>query len=183
MSKIGKKPVSLKTGVTAEVKNGSVVIKGEKGELSYPIPDVISVEVSDNNLVVSQKKGFEETSKAMFGLIRALLANMVKGVSEGFQKKLEMTGVGYRASMTGNDLSISVGFSHPVKIVAPEGIQFAVVENTIVVSGMDKAKVGNTAASIRAIKPPEPYKGKGIKYAGERIRRKAGKAAKAVGTK
>lgn len=183
MSKIGKKPVMLNSGVTAEIKDGSVVVKGIKGELSYPIPDVVKVAVVDNTLVVSQKEGFEETSKAMYGLIRALLANMVKGVSDGFQKKLELTGVGYRAQVQGKDLSISVGFSHPVKIVAPDGIQFAVVENAITVSGMNKTRVGDLAATIRAIKPPEPYKGKGIKYTGERIRRKAGKAAKAVGTK
>lgn len=183
MSKIGKKPVVLKAGVTAEVKNGSVVVKGVKGELSYSIPDALSIEVVDNAIVVSQKKGLEESSKAVFGLIRALLANMVKGVSDGFEKKLELTGVGYRAQMQGNDLSISVGFSHPVKIAAQDGIQFAVAENTIVVTGIDKTRVGDLAATIRAVRKPEPYKGKGIKYAGERIRRKAGKAAKAVGTK
>lgn len=183
MSKIGKKPVILKDGITAEVKNGAVFVKGTKGELSYPIPEMITVEVVDNTILVTQKEGLEDSSRAMFGLIRALLANMVKGVSDGFVKKLELTGVGYRAQMQGNDLSISVGFSHPVKIIAPSGIQFAVAESTITVSGLDKTRVGDLAATIRAIRKPEPYKGKGIKYAGERIRRKAGKAAKAVGTK
>lgn len=183
MSKIGKKPVILKDGITAEVRNGSVFVKGTKGELSYSIPDEVTVAIVDNTIVVTQKKGLEDTSRAMFGLTRALLANMVHGVSDGFVKKLELTGVGYRAQVQGKDLSISVGFSHPVKIVAPEGIQFAVVENAITVSGLDKTRVGDLAATIRAIRPPEPYKGKGIKYAGEHIRRKAGKAAKAVGTK
>lgn len=183
MSKIGKKPVVLKTGVTAEVKNGSVFIKGAKGELSYLIPDAVTVAVVDNTILVTQKEGLADARRAMFGLTRALLANMVKGVSDGFVKKLELTGVGYRAQMQGNDLSISVGFSHPVKIVAPLGIQFAVLESTIVVTGMDKTRVGDLAATIRAVRKPEPYKGKGIKYEGEKIRRKAGKAAKAVGTK
>lgn len=183
MSKIGKKPIVLKEGVTVEVTKDTVVVKGAKGEFSYLIPNVISVAVVENTIVVSQKKEFEATSRAMFGLVRSLLANMVKGVTEGFVKKLEMIGVGYRASVSGRDLSISVGFSHPVKITAPEGIQFAVVESTIVISGIDKKLVGDMAATIRAIRKPEPYKGKGIKYAGEHIRRKAGKAAKAVGTK
>lgn len=183
MSKIGKKPVLLKAGITAEVKNGVVFVKGTKGELSYPIPDVVTVAVVDDTILVTQKEGLEHTSRAMFGLMRALLANMVKGVSDGFVKKLELTGVGYRAQVQGKDLSISVGFSHPVKIVAPLGIQFAVVENAITVSGIDKTLVGDLAATIRAIRKPEPYKGKGIKYSGEHIRRKAGKAAKAVGTK
>ncbi len=183
MSKIGKKPVLLKEGVTAEVKGDTILIKGTKGEFLYKIPSGISVNVADNAVTVSQKEGIEETSKALFGLIRATIANMAKGVSEGFLKKLEMTGVGYRAQLAGRDLSISVGFSHPVKITAPSGITFGVVENAITVSGIDKMQVGDIAASIRRVRPPEPYKGKGIKYFGEHIRRKAGKAAKAVGTK
>ena len=183
MSKIGKKPVILKEGITAEVKDGSILVKGTKGEMSYAIPSSLTVVVDNGSVVVSQKKGLEETTKPLFGLMRATIANMAKGVSEGFVKKLEMTGVGYRAQVTGRDLSISVGFSHPVKVSAPEGITFSVVENAILVSGMDKTRVGDLAATIRGIRPPEPYKGKGIKYAGEHIRRKAGKAAKAVGTK
>ncbi|HSW97226.1 MAG TPA: 50S ribosomal protein L6, partial [Candidatus Saccharimonadales bacterium] len=121
--------------------------------------------------------------KAIFGLTRSLLSNMVTGVSTGFEKKLELSGVGYRVAMAGADISLSVGFSHPVKIKAEPGITFTIKDNGIIVSGIDKALVGNTAAVIRAIRPPEPYKGKGIKYAGEKIRRKAGKAAKAVGGK
>ncbi|QQG40940.1 MAG: 50S ribosomal protein L6 [Candidatus Levyibacteriota bacterium] len=183
MSKIGKIPVIIKEGVTVSINNGEVVVSGPKGTLVYKIPSSIDVKTEEGRIFVTPQKELQDTVRAVYGLTRAILANMVKGVSEGFQKKLELTGVGYRASVMGKDLSVSVGFSHPVKIAAPEGIQFAVLENTIVITGIDKVLVGNTAASIRAIRPPEPYKGKGIKYAGEKIRRKAGKAAKAVGSK
>jgi len=182
MSKIGKIPVSIKEGVTAVNENGKVVVKGPKGELSFPIPVGIEVAIVDDLITVTLKKGMQE-NRALFGLTRSMIFNMVKGVSDGFTKKLELVGVGYRSQVMGKDLSISVGFSHPVKIVAPDGITFGVSENAITVTGMDKGLVGNTAAVIRAIKPPEPYKGKGIKYTGEHIRRKAGKAAKAVGGK
>lgn len=183
MSKIGKVPVIIKEGVTVTIENDKILVKGLRGELSFNIPLGIAVTVSDGKAIVSQKKGMEATTRPVFGLTRAILSNMVKGVSEGFEKKLELTGVGYRAQVMGKDLSVSVGFSHPIKIPAPSGIQFAVVENAIIVSGIDKTLVGNVAAHIRATRPPEPYKGKGIKYSGERIRRKAGKAAKAVGGK
>lgn len=183
MSKIGKIPVTIKEGVTVSIANQDVTVSGPKGTLVYKIPSTIEVRVDDGKIVVSPQKDLQDTAKAMHGLARSLLSNMVKGVSEGFQKKLELSGVGYRAQVMGKDLSISVGFSHPVKIAAPEGIQFAIVENLIVITGTDKVLVGNTAASIRAIRKPEPYKGKGIKYVGEKIRRKAGKAAKAVGGK
>ncbi len=183
MSKIGKMPVVIKEGITVTLTDGEVFVQGPKGTLSYSIPRGIVVVVKDGKVIVSQKEEGKELTKALFGLTRALIANMVKGVSEGFQKKLELVGVGYRAQVLGSDLSISVGFSHPVKMKAPDGIQFAVLENAIIVSGIDKTIVGNIAAKIRAIRPPEPYKGKGIKYSGEKIRRKAGKAAKAVGAK
>ncbi len=183
MSKIGKMPVIIKEGVTVTLTDGVVSVQGPKGTLSYRMPHGIVAVLKDGKVVVSQKEEGKELTKALFGLTRALIANMVKGVSEGFQKKLELVGVGYRAQALGPDLSISVGFSHPVKMKAPDGIQFAVLENTIIVSGIDKTIVGNIAAKIRAIRPPEPYKGKGIKYVGEKIRRKAGKAAKAVGAK
>lgn len=181
MSKIGKIPIIIKEGVTATIDSGKIVVSGPKGTLSHVLPLQLTAQIADGKIVVSLKKEAQESGKAIFGLTRAIIANMIKGVTEGFQKKLELTGVGYRASLLGRDLSISVGFSHPVKVSAPQGIQFAVLENTIIIGGIDKVIVGNIAASIRAIRPPEPYKGKGIKYEGERIRRKAGKAAKAVG--
>ena len=183
MSKIGKMPITIKEGATVNNENGKISVIGPKGTLDFTIPNGIVVEISDGKVVVSQKEATAEITKPLFGLTRATIANMIEGVTEGFEKKLELTGVGYRAQVIGEDLSISVGFSHPVKIPALQGIKFSVLDNAIVVSGIDKALVGNVAAGIRAIRPPEPYKGKGIKYSGEHIRRKAGKAAKAVGTK
>ena len=183
MSKIGKIPVEVKSGVTITINDGIISVAGPKGTLAYTLSKDVSVDVTDGKVVVMQKDKNNEETKPVFGLTRALIANMVTGVSTGFEKKLELVGVGYRAQVTGRDLTLSVGFSHPVKIPAENGITFAVAENVISVQGPDKALVGNTAARIRAIRPPEPYKGKGIKYVGERIRRKAGKAAKAVGGK
>jgi large subunit ribosomal protein L6 len=182
MSKIGKQPIQVKEGVTVTIANQDITVTGPKATMQMRVLDGIVVVLQDNMIVVSQKNADGDTSAA-FGLTRSLLANMVQGVSGGFEKKLEMTGVGYRASGGGTDLTISVGFSHPVKVKAPEGISFAVAENVITVAGADKMMVGDVAAKIRAIRPPEPYKGKGIKYVGERIRRKVGKAAKAVGGK
>lgn len=179
MSKIGKIPIEIKEGVTVSIENGKVNIIGSRGNFSYFLPEGIAVEKTDNKLVVSQTKNIS----SLFGLARATLANMITGVSTGFEKQLELSGVGFRAQVTGNNLILSLGFSHPVKVTAPAGINFKVSENTITISGIDKVLVGDTAAKIRSIKPPEPYKGKGISYKGERIRRKAGKAAKAVGGK
>lgn len=182
MSKIGGKPVTIKEGVKVAVSNGVVSVEGPKGSLSFAAPKDIDVKVIEDRIEVSQKGKIEDRKvRALFGLTRSVIANMIIGVSQGFEKRLELSGVGYRAQVAGNDLVISVGFSHPVKIVPKSGIKFEVVENNIIVSGMDKALVGNTAAVIRAVKPPEPYKGKGIKYKDERIRRKVGKAAKAIG--
>jgi large subunit ribosomal protein L6 len=181
MSKIGLKPVQIKEGVTVNMAGQEFKTQGPKGELVFGIPSGIEVKIEDGFVVVSQKqKGFKET-RALLGLTRSMIANMVKGVTDGFEKKLELSGVGYRAQVSGEDLTLNIGFSHQVKIKPETGIKFAVADNTIVISGIDKALVGNTAAKIRAIRPPEPYKGKGIKYQGEVIRRKAGKAAKAVG--
>lgn len=180
MSKIGKLPVEIPDGVTILIDNNTVLVTGPKGNLSYALQDGISVQITDKTLVVIPTK---KDVSALFGLTRALIANMVRGVTTGFEKKLELTGVGYRAQVMGNDLSLSVGYSHLVKIPAPEGIKFVVADNSIVVSGIDKALIGDVAAKIRSVRPPEPYKGKGIRYAGEHIRRKAGKAAKAVGGK
>lgn len=181
MSKIGRMPVSIKTGVTVTADGETVTVTGPKGTLTFPLPSGILVEVAGDKVQVKQEKPGEELSKPAFGLTRASIANMVKGVSEGFEKKLELSGVGYRAQSSGTELTLSLGFSHPVKIKAPNGITFAVAENVISILGADPVIVGNMAAHIRGIKPPEPYKGKGIKYVGEVIRKKAGKAAKAVG--
>jgi len=181
MSKIAKKPIILKENVTFNLIERRVNIGGPKGNLSFNIPQGIKAEVKDGQIVVTQEKKNDEETKALFGLTRAILANLVKGVTEGFEKKLELSGVGYRAQANGNTLTLSVGYSHPVVIKAKEGINFNVQENIITVSGIDKEMVGDIAAKVRSIRPPEPYKGKGIKYVGERIKRKAGKAAKAIG--
>ena len=183
MSKIGKLPIALKESVTVSQQERNITVTGPKGTLSFNVPLGIAVQVKDGVLTVTPTVKNPDEVAALHGLVRAIVANMVKGVDLGFDKKLEMVGVGYRAQVQGEDLVLSVGFSHPVKIKAPQGIKFAVGESIITVSGIDKELVGNTAARIRDVRPPEPYKGKGIKYVGERIRRKAGKAAKAVGAK
>jgi large subunit ribosomal protein L6 len=181
MSKIAKKPVILKEGVNVVLEGNKVKVSGPKGELSFAVPTGIKIAVADGQIVVSQEKKNDSETNALFGLTRSILNNLVKGVTEGFEKKLELSGVGYRAQAAGNTLTLSLGFSHPVVVKVEQGITFTVDENVITISGIDKALVGDTAAKVRAIRPPEPYKGKGIKYAGERIRRKVGKAAKAVG--
>lgn len=178
MSKIAKKPVSIKPGVTINLEGDNIKVNGPKGELNFKIPKGISVNMEENMIKIVQG-GEADSAKA--GLVRSLVNNMVLGVSSGFEKKLELTGVGYRATANGNKLILSLGFSHPVNIDADQSINFSVEENIITVKGADKALVGNTAAQIRSIRPPEPYKGKGIKYVGEHIRRKVGKAAKALG--
>ena len=180
MSKIGKLPIILPNGVSATVSNALVQITGVKGNASYTVPSGISVEVADGKLTVSAKDISEKKFRALYGLTRANLANIVKGLDSGFEKKLELVGVGYRAQMQGNDLVLSLGFSRPVKFTPKEGVKIAVDEGVITVSGSNKIDVGEAAAKIRAIKKPEPYKGKGIKYKGEKIRKKAGKAAKAA---
>lgn len=178
MSKIAKIPVLIKEGVTVNISGNNVNIVGPKGTLNFVVPQGVSVKVEDGKIITTQKN---VESNALSGLTRATVANMIKGVTEGFEKKLELSGVGYRAQAAGDTLTLSLGFSHPVVIKGEPGITFAVEENIIKVSGIDKGLVGNTAAMIRSIRPPEPYKGKGIKFENERIRRKAGKAAKAVG--
>ena len=183
MSKIGKMPISIANGVRVTVQGQSVQVIGAKGNTSYNVPTGVSVAVEDGKIVVSAKHQYDRKLRALFGMTRALLANMVKGAALGFEKKLELAGVGYRAQMQGNDLVLSVGFSHPVKFSPKPGITFSVADNVIIISGQDKMLVGQMAAVIRAIRPPEPYKGKGIKYKGEHVRRKEGKAAKAAGAK
>lgn len=178
MSRIGKQPVQVPAGVTVTVDGTTVTVKGGKGELTRTFSDLITIEQEGEELRVVRN---DETtaSNAQQGLTRTLLNNMVIGVSEGFEKKLELTGVGYRAALKGKDLDLSLGYSHPVIYVAPENITFEVPDNThINVKGISKEQVGQVAAEIRMKRPPEPYKGKGIHYVGEHIRRKLGKAAK-----
>jgi len=176
MSRVGNAPIPIPGGVDITVSGRDVTVKGPKGTLSHVLPDKIDLEVADGQLTVSRQDEQRQT-RALHGLTRALLANMCRGVSEGFVRELQTVGVGYRASLSGSKLELQVGYSHPVHIEAPDGITFEVPEPTrIVVSGIDKQAVGQIAADIRAVRPPEPYKGKGIRYAGEQVRRKAGKA-------
>ncbi len=181
MSRIGQAPITVPTGVDVTVGSGSVHVKGPKGELARTVPEGISIEQSDGELRVVRSSESNDV-RALHGLVRSLVANMIQGVTEGYEKRLEIHGVGYRAAKAGNDLELSVGFSHTVRKAAPSGIEFDVPTPTrITIRGIDKELVGQTAADIRAIKKPEPYKAKGIRYEGEHIRRKAGKAAKAGG--
>ncbi|MDX1689880.1 MAG: 50S ribosomal protein L6 [Acidimicrobiia bacterium] len=176
MSRIGNAPIQLPSGVDVTVDGQTVTVKGSKGSLTRELVDRVSVDVEDGVVTVS-RDGDDREAKSLHGLFRALIANMVTGVSEGFEKRLETVGVGYRASLQGSTLELQVGFSHPVHMQAPDGIDFEVPDqNTIIVRGIDKETVGQVAANIRAVRPPEPYKGKGIRYADEYVRRKAGKA-------
>lgn len=176
MSRIGKLPIEISQGVKVTFENSLLSVSGPKGELSLKINPLIKATVSENKINLSVKKETRE-SGSYYGLTRTLIANMVKGVTEGFEKKLEFHGVGFRANMEGRDLVMALGFSHPVRYTPREGIEIKVEKNVIIVSGIDRQLVGQTAAEIRELKKPEPYKGKGIKYEGERIRRKAGKTA------
>lgn len=180
MSKIGKQPVIIPVSVQVKLERGGVAVEGPKGQLWQKVPAKVKVNIGADKAVVEVADS-ERQTRALHGLIRSLLANMVQGVTEGYQKVLELQGVGFRASLTGEKLVLSVGYSHSVEIEPPEGISLSVKENKITVSGIDKALVGEIAAKIRAARPAEPYKGKGIRYEGETIRRKAGKAGK-VGT-
>lgn len=184
MSKIGKKSIEIKSGITTVLQGSIVKINGPKGQLEYQIPSTLEVVIEQGKLSVRPKnKNQAKNISALYGLTRANIANMVMGVEKGFEKKLELSGVGYKAQMQGVNLVLSLGFSHPVKFEPKPGIKMSVIDNVVIISGIDKALVGETAATIRGVKPPEPYKGKGIKYAGEYIRRKQGKVAKAVGAK
>jgi len=176
MSRIGKQPVLIVSGVEAKESDGRLEIKGPKGQLSLEIPAGIKVEIKDDNIFFSALKSDKKTN-ALWGLTRTLASNMIEGVTKGFEKKLEINGVGFKARVEGKDLILDVGYSHPVKIEAKEGITFTVEKNIIIVSGIDKGLVGQVAAEIRRVKPPEPYKGKGIKYINEVIKRKLGKKA------
>jgi large subunit ribosomal protein L6 len=179
MSRIGSKSVALPSGVTIEMKSGTLHVKGPKGELSYVLLPEVSITVEENVAKVARKDD-SKASRARHGLTRALLANMVKGVSDGYERKLEIIGVGYKAALKGKILQLNLGFSHPIDFAIPEGIDIAQDEknkNLLTIRGNDKQLVGQTAAQIRELRPPEPYKGKGIRYTDEYVRRKVGKAA------
>jgi large subunit ribosomal protein L6 len=177
VSRIGRQPITVPDGVTVEIEPGLVKVKGPKGELAQKISAEMKVEQSNGELTVARPTDRGE-HRALHGLTRSLIANMVEGVTEGFEKRLEIQGVGYRAQLKGKSLEMALGLSHPVKIEAPEGIEFEVPQPTeVVVRGADKQLVGEIAARIRRRRPPEPYKGKGVRYAGEHVRRKVGKRA------
>lgn len=180
MSKIGKQPIKLPEGVTVEITGNTIVVKGPKGSLTRLVPREMEVIQKGGVLQVVPKRK-SRSLYALFGTTRALINNMVIGVTQGWKKVLELIGAGYKAETTGKTLTLNVGFSHPVKIEAPEGVIFEVEKTLITIEGQDKEMVGQMAAKVRAIRPPEPYKGKGIKYQDEIIRRKPGKAAKTVG--
>ena len=174
MSRIGKKPIEIPAGVEVKIVGQQLSVKRPKGELSLRVRPEIKIEMKDNKILVSTQ---DEEAKAFWGLTRALIANMVQGVVKNFEKKLEIIGVGNKAVMEGQTLVLSVGFSHQVKVPAPQGIAFSVEKNIITVQGSDIGLVGQTAANIRKVRPPEPYKGKGIRYFGEQIKLKEGKRA------
>lgn len=178
MSRIGKMPVAIPAGVEVKVDGHTITVKGGKGELTRTFNEMMDIKVEGDQVIVERPDDSRE-AKSFHGLTRTLIANMIEGVSNGFSKKLELVGVGYRAALKGKDLEIQLGFSHPVIVPAPENISFEVPSQTeIVVNGISKEQVGQVAANIRAWRKPEPYKGKGIRYEGEYVRRKLGKAAK-----
>jgi len=179
MSRIGSRIISIPDSVTVTQDENHLECQGTKGTLSIPLHPRVAVNIHDGTMTV-ERRGNDGNARALHGLYRVLIANCIVGVSQGFTKQLEMQGIGYRAQTDGTSLTLTVGFTHPVIITAPEGITFAVEKNTIIkVSGIDKQLVGQIAANIRATRKPEPYKGKGIRYEGELVRRKVGKAAKA----
>lgn len=176
MSRIGKKPIAIPRGVKVAVEGGHIEVQGPKGKLGLTVHQLCSVAVSDGNIVV-RRAADHRTAKAIHGLTRALVANMVRGVTEGFEKKLEIVGIGYRVQGAGRTLTLSLGYSHPVVFPLPEGVQAEVDKQTLItLRGADKQLVGQTAARMRALRPPDPYKGKGIRYVDEVVRKKVGKA-------
>ncbi|WP_129336899.1 50S ribosomal protein L6 [Cellulomonas endophytica] len=179
MSRIGRIPVPVPAGVEVSIDGPQITVKGPKGSLTHTVPAPLAVERSDEGALVVSRPDDERLSKSLHGLTRTLLANLVTGVTEGYTKRLEIVGTGYRVTAKGTDLEFALGFSHPVVVPAPEGITFAVEAPTrFSVQGIDKQQVGEVAANIRKIRKPEPYKGKGVRYAGENVRRKVGKAGK-----
>ena len=181
MSRVGKKPILIPENVEVKIAGQRIVVKGPKGELQRDIRPEIGIEIKEGRIFVSPKIETKKT-RAFWGLTRALLFNMIKGVTEGYERKLEIEGVGFKALIEGENLILYVGYSHPVRLKIPQDIKLSVEKNTITVSGIDKELVSQTAANIRKVKPPEPYKGKGIRYAGEVIRRKVGKKVVTAGT-
>lgn len=178
MSRVGRKPIDIPAGVDVQYKDGTMTVKGPKGTLSRELFEDMIINIDDKVITVDRPSDNKE-HRSMHGTTRTVIANMINGVSEGYSKTLELVGVGYRANLTGNKVVLNVGFSHPVEIEPSEGIDFEVPSNTkVVIKGIDKELVGSTAAKIRLIRKPEPYKGKGIKYEGERILRKEGKSGK-----
>lgn len=176
MSRIGKKPVEIVSGVEVKVESNTVLVKGAKGNLEFVFRPEVSVEVEEN-LVKIERKAKSKLGSSLWGTTSRIIASMIKGVSEGFEKKLELNGVGYRMEVAGKKIKLALGFSHPVEVEIPEGISASIEKNVLTVSGIDKQKVGQFATNIRALKPVEPYKGKGFKYVGEIVRRKEGKKA------
>jgi large subunit ribosomal protein L6 len=178
MSRIGKLPVPVPDGVEVTIDGLAITVKGPKGELSRRMPEGVTLSQDEDGAVVVTRNGDSRTERSRHGLVRSLVNNMVVGVTDGYSTALELVGIGYRAAAKGSDVELQVGYSHPVLIAAPDGIAFDIPQPTrIVVNGIDKVLVGQVAADIRKVRPPEPYKGKGIKYEGEVVRRKAGKAA------
>jgi large subunit ribosomal protein L6 len=183
VSRIGRKPIPVPKGVKVTIDGNTVAVSGPKGNLKTEIDNTLSISVENNDIVL-KRSSEEKKVKALHGLWRALVANMVNGVSEGYQKKLEIVGVGYKAEVKGKGIQLALGYSHPIVFIPPAGIKLEVpIPTNIVIAGFDKQLVGQVAAKLRAFRPPEPYKGKGVKYAGEYIRRKAGKTAASAGAK
>ncbi|OGF21027.1 50S ribosomal protein L6 [Candidatus Falkowbacteria bacterium RIFOXYB2_FULL_38_15] len=183
MSRIGKKPILIPAGVEVKIDQDFIIVKGAKSELKLKTHPHVNVLLNDKEINITVKEPDIKSDKALWGLYGSLIKNMILGVTTGFQKKLEINGVGYKVQANGDKLTLNLGFSHPVDFIIPKDISAIVEKNTISISGPDKQLVGQIAASLRALKPPEPYKGKGIKYSDETIKRKAGKAAKAAGAK
>ncbi|MDP3981987.1 MAG: 50S ribosomal protein L6 [bacterium] len=181
MSRIGKQPITIPAGVTVEVKDLLVTVKGAKGELSHEVPGELTLTKEGEQLILVPHARFKDAppqnARELWGLTRTLIANMIEGVTQGYSKVLQIEGVGYRATLEGEDLVFSLGFSHPVRAKKPQGISFSVEKNLVTVSGIVKQQVGEVASRIRSFRPPEPYKGKGIRYQGEVVRRKLGKKA------
>ncbi len=177
MSRIGKKPIEIPAGVDVKLEQDQIIVKGKNGELKQEILPIVKVEVKDNQILLKVKDPEDKRQKALWGLFGSLIKNMIIGVTEGYEKKLEVVGVGFKVNLQGDTLVLNVGYSHPVEFKLPKGISANVEKNTISISGIDKQLVGETAAQIRRIRKPEPYKGKGIKYADEIIKKKVGKAA------
>lgn len=181
MSRVGKKPVVLPQGVKAELKDSTLTVTGPKGSLTLSVHPKVTVNITETEVTVDVVKKDDKKEKALWGLFRALIQNLVDGVVKGFEKKLEVNGVGFKVALAGTKLTLNLGFSHPIDVEVPKELQVTVEKNVITITGADKQQVGQFAAEIRDLKKPEPYKGKGIKYSDEIIRRKAGKVVKAVG--